>query len=136
VKRLVAMAFLAVVVAMTAFGRPPSGPARDIHVENGTTLDVAVTVNGTVVETVRAGVSKVISRAVLADLPWDLVATSPSGRRLVSTSVDESAPGAANAPATGGIYSYTDLTCGRLLIWIGTSGPVDKPALASIAPCA
>lgn len=91
--RLFATACLAAAIAISGCGGPPPGPARDIHVENGTTLDVAVTMNGKVVDIVGAGVSKVVSRAALPDLPSQLFAESPSGTQLISFSVNGDAPG-------------------------------------------
>jgi hypothetical protein len=74
-------------------GAPTSVPG--VSIQNGTTLEVSLVVNGVVVRTIgpggclgcggRAG----IPAAELPALPWDVVVLTPSGRTLTGLTVHE-----------------------------------------------
>jgi hypothetical protein len=100
--------------APTATPTPaPSGAT--FSVANGTTVPVAIAVNGTVVETVPAGTTEDPIRAPLPPRPWTVEARSPSGRVLVTMTV------AANDPLsdTYGRVGSAVLACGWLDLWAG-----------------
>jgi hypothetical protein len=104
-------------------------PDGNVHVKNGTTLDVSIVVNGLSIGTLRAGDETTIESSRLPPLPWAVEARSPSGRVIlpwnvavgqIQKALDGS--GASSATAT--------LTCGVLRMWIGAAidpGPDPNP---------
>jgi len=95
-------------------------------VNNGTTIPVAIAVNGTVVETVPPGAVEDPVKAPLPPRPWTVEARSPSGRVLLTLTVSPTDP----LGSTSGRYAGADLACGRLDIWAGaptTGGPSAVP---------
>jgi hypothetical protein len=86
-----------------------------ISVANGTTIPVAIAVNGTVVETVAAGTTEDPLRASLPARPWTVEARSPSGRVLATMTISVTD----YISSTSGKLARADLACGRLDVWSG-----------------
>src|SRR5438128_493350 len=86
---------LAVIVAIAAAScvgptpaaSPTPGARSPLGVANGTTVRVSVAVNGTVIETVPAGETRLAVPVVLPARPWTVEARSPSGRLLATPTV-------------------------------------------------
>lgn len=132
----------AVAVALSACAAPsptsspptsaPASVAPALSVANGTTVPLAIAVNGTVVETVPAGMTEDPIRAMLPARPWNVEARLPSGRVLATMTM--SATDAISATASVG--AFEDLACGHLALWAGGprgDHPVASPA--SPKPC-
>lgn len=112
----------------------PSAPpgAYDIHVDNGTTLDVEIFVNGEYVARVRAHETEVVAAPQAIALPWDIVArTSSSGRPVAGLWVQ---PGSVDVEGGDqrGTGARADLSCGRLDVYVGP--PMMGPAPGPGAP--
>jgi glucose/arabinose dehydrogenase len=86
-----------------------------LSVANGTTIPVAIAVNGTVVETVAAGTTEDPLRASLPTRPWTVEARSPSGRVLATMTISVTD----SISSTSGKLARADLACGRLDVWSG-----------------
>ena len=113
---------------------PPSATSSSvgISVANGTTVPVAIAVNGTVVETVPPGTSEAPLRAALPARPWSVEARSPSGRVLAVLAVPLG--DAVSADASVGVSA--DLACGSLALWAGgPRGDHPVPSGATPEPC-
>jgi len=129
----VAAVVVAVVVSAcsSALPTPTSNvalaPGRDsFSVANGTTVPVAIAVNGTVVETVPAGATEDPIKGSVPPRPWTVEARSPSGRVLATMTVAASD----YLSSTSGKVGSADLACGRLVLWAGaplTGGPTFIP---------
>ncbi len=105
-----------------------------LAISNGTTLAVAVVVNGVVVGVYPGGTGRDgISASELPALPWIVEARSPSGRVLTSMTVlaDDvwSAETGNGGTERKGDGMRVDLSCGRLDIWSGPPmlGPAPGP---------
>jgi hypothetical protein len=124
-------------------GDPPPGGAvvvppdrMTLNVSNGSTLEVALVVNGTVVDRFPPGGGAFdIPAAQLPPLPWSVEIRSPSGRVLISTTVHagdvwrvDLGAGASQAKGAG---NRVDLSCGRIDVWSGVpmAGPVPGPGV-------
>jgi hypothetical protein len=118
----------------------PNSQALTLGVANGTSLDVAVLVNGRLFATYPAGGPlPTVDQASLPALPWVVEAWSPTGRLLLSVHVNRE--GITPTTAIGfesqvivvhsGVIGILDLSCGRLLVWIGESPPGGPPPPAS-----
>ena len=99
-----------------------------LGITNGTTLDVALFVNGTqIVVSKPGGPAPVIDSAGLPPLPWTVEARSESGRLLTSMRVEEGQVSTTTRPdggvSTSGVFGRVDLSCGRLTIWAGDTQP-------------
>jgi hypothetical protein len=131
-ERLVALVAAAVLLGSCGFlqRQQPQADAG-ISVENGTTLDVSIFVNGSVVGRVNAGDGAEIPPGELPPLPWSVEGRSPSGRLLVSMTVKPGDVGRAGNEqhGTGG---RVDLSCGRLDLWSGP--PMGGPAAGEGVP--
>ena len=94
-----------------------------LNISNGSTLPVALVVNGTVVVQVAASDGAELTAAQLPPLPWTVEVRSPSGRVLVGMTVHAgdawSAPIANGGTQTSGAATRVDLSCGRIDIWSG-----------------
>jgi hypothetical protein len=99
----------------SATASPPMTLLRTIGVANETTVPVAIAVNGTVLETVPAGVTEDPIRAVLPGRPWTVEARSPSGRVLATLVVNAQD----ELSTTSGVAVRETLACGRLELWAG-----------------
>jgi len=99
----------------------------DIHVGNGTTLDLGILVNGSVVTHVAAGQSAVVPAGGLGALPWTIVAMAPSGRWLATLRVEPDSVGCEDGEdgsrACSGSLTLHDLSCGRFLMYLGPEPP-------------
>lgn len=104
-----------------------SGERPALHISNGTTLDVAVFVNGVQAAIVPpGGPAPNIDSTILPPLPWDVVARAPTGRVLTTMHV---APGqvVTTTRPDGGMSSRfalarVDLSCGTLVLYAGDVG--------------
>ena len=120
---------------------PPPGavvvPADqfDLGINNGTTLTVALVVNGTEVRQVDPGQAPILTAAQLPQLPWNVEVRTPSGRPLVGMTVRvgdrwtrDNADGSSEAKTAG---ARVDLSCGRIDIWSGMQmlGPAPGPGV-------
>jgi hypothetical protein len=121
---------------------PPPGavvvPAAqmDLGINNGTTLEVSLVVNGTVVQKVDPGQAPVFTAVQLPALPWAVEVRSPSGRVLVGMTVRpgdvwtrQNADGSSEAKAAG---ARVDLSCGRIDVWslLQMGGPAPGPGVS------
>ena len=105
-----------------------------ISVSNGTTLNLALFVNGLFVTYLAAGVcdgcgdNDAIPAAVLPALPWSVEVRTPAGRSLVSASI-QSGDAAYSSNGDQGRFARVDLSCGRIDIWSGSRplGPAPEP---------
>ncbi len=107
---------------------PPTGERPNLGISNGTTLRVALFVNGVRVgDSPVGGPSPVIDGSRLPALPWLVEARSPSGRLLTSMTVEPGQVRKTTLPNGGVEYSgaigRADLSCGRLTIWAGDFEP-------------
>lgn len=102
--------------------------AYDIHVENGTTLDVGIAVSDRVVRVVPRGESATIPAAEAGQLPWAIEARTGSGRVLLSFGVQAGSVDVEGA-AQQGRGGRADLSCGRLDVYVGPVllGPAPGP---------
>lgn len=118
--RFVALAAAAVILGScgSLLPLPNPQPGAGISVENGTTLEVTIILNGSAVGRVQAGDSAEIPPGELPPLPWSVEARSPSGRLLVSMTV---MPGDVDREGNEqrGVGGRVDLSCGRLDVWSG-----------------
>ena len=127
----VAAAVVAIFVSACAAAAPTQAPSASpagatFSVANGTTVPVAIAVNGTIVETVPAGTTEDPIKASVPARPWTVEARSPSGRVLATMTV------AANdyLSSTSGRIGSADLACGTIVIWAGapfSGGPSSVP---------
>jgi len=115
---------------------PPVSARPNLGISNGTTLTVALVVNGTIVRTVAPGDrTDAIPADDLPALPWIVEARSPSGRVLTSMTVKVGDVQRTTTPDGSTMYrgaaSRIDLSCGRLDIWAGSPllGPVPGPGV-------
>ena len=92
---------------------PPLLPM--VTLANGTTIPVAVTINGALVGTVPPGTTKDPIPATLPARPWIVEARSSSGRVLATLTVSAEDSISANS----GVAVREDLACGRLDLWSG-----------------
>jgi hypothetical protein len=107
---------------------PSSASAPPLSVSNETSIAVTLVINGTVLETVPAGVLQDPIPLPLPARPWTIETRSPSGRLLSTLAISVSDP----------ISIYTgrgiraDLSCGRLDVWSGPAplGPAFSPGPA------
>jgi hypothetical protein len=119
-RRLLGLAAAAALLASCSAAQPA------FSVNNGTTIPVAIAVNGTVVETVPPGAVEDPVKASLPPRPWTVEARSLSGRVLLTLTVSPTDP----LGSTSGRYAGADLACGRIDIWAGaptTGGPSAVP---------
>jgi hypothetical protein len=119
------------------FPTPLDSPAFDaeINVENGTDLDVTIVVNGTAAAAAPDHVSTTIPASGLPPKPWSVEARSPSGRVLLTFTVQPGDVTSTTSPdgATSmtGAGSRADLSCGRLDVAVGPPmlGPPPGPGV-------
>jgi hypothetical protein len=102
-----------------------------LHVENGTTLALAIAVNGQPVALAAPKDAKAVPAAALPPLPWNVEARSASGRVVLTLVVK---PGSVvdirNADGTGSHSApgaRVDLSCGRLDMYPGNSPMMGPP---------
>jgi hypothetical protein len=111
----------------------PSDTQMTLSIQNGTTIAVALVVNGKVIETVPAGGYEDPIKNELPGLPWDVETRSPSGRVLSSMTVHAGDVWQTTNPNGGGEAKgdavRVDLSCGRLDVWSGPPllGPMFIP---------
>ena len=140
-----ALSLVALVIAiaeLASAGHPPvaqvsptpAPAAETLSISNGTSIAVALEVNGHAVETVAPRTNEDPIRAELPSLPWSIVARSPSGRVLAVLTVRQgdvvvTTPNANGHSSAQGSAVRVDLSCGRLDIWSGPPllGPMFSP---------
>lgn len=115
------------------------GTIPALALQNGTTIEVTLVVNGTTVRTFGprtcAGCSGAdgIQPSELGPLPWTVEARSPSGRVLLSMTVHPGDYFQTAYPdghgSNGGAAARADLSCGRIDMWAGPPllGPAPGP---------
>jgi hypothetical protein len=130
--------------SLLAACRPGSASAPDdaarvpadeltLGIQNGTSLDVALVVNGLLVGVYPASSGEEITAAQLPALPWDIEARTQAGRILAELTVREgdvwSRQNADGGTESNGVGVRVDLSCGRLDIWSGPPmiGPAPGP---------
>ncbi len=100
---------------------PPG--AMQVHVSNGTTMAVTVTVNDAFSRAIEPGQGADLMAADLSGPPWVVKVRTGSGRVLVELTVNEGDVwGQQNADGSGeakGDGARMDLSCGRIDIWSG-----------------
>lgn len=120
---------IGVVVALVACNvLPPTEERPKLSISNGTTLVVAIFVNGVRLgEVPPGGPSPVIYSSRLPALPWVVEAREPTGRVLTTMSVEPGQVYTTTRPDGGihmsGAMGRVDLSCGRLTIWAGEIQP-------------
>jgi hypothetical protein len=101
----------------------------DVHVANGTTLQVSIIVNGALVRAIAPG-GDTIAATTLPALPWNVEVRSASGRLLTSVQIgSDSVRRQGNSITSTG--ARVDLSCGRLDIYIAVPimGPAPGPGV-------
>lgn len=134
-RRLAASIALAAIIALTAgCSHLVFGPDDTLTVSNGTTLRLAVAVNGRSITQVEPGRSVVVASGELPARPWSVAVTTVGGRRIAvldvaeGSVVDERAldgTGSYSAP-----FSRTVLSCGEVWIQVGDLAPGGGPNVA------
>lgn len=140
---LAAVACLVLVLLLTACGASsPAAPGdastvpadeMSLGIQNGTSLDVALVVNGQLVGVYPASSGEEIPAAQLPALPWDVEARTATGRVLVELPVHEgdvwSRDNTGGGTESSGVGVRVDLSCGRLDVWSGPPmiGPAPGP---------
>ena len=136
------LAFVAAIAACNVL--PPTEERPKLGISNGTTLVVAIFVDGVRVgEAPPGGPSPVIDSSGLPPLPWVVEARSPTGRVLTSMRVEPGQVFRTTRPGGGihlsGAMGRVDLSCGRLTIWAGDiqpSGPAPPENPGELGDCA
>ena len=107
----------------------------DLHVDNGTTLDVEVFVGERLIDTVGPSTVVTWSPPTVPPLPWRVSVRTGSGRELVAFVVGPGDGGSTTGPDglvdTHGAGARVDLSCGRLDAYAGPPliGPAPRPAV-------
>ena len=131
-----------VIVAYTSIAG--CGPLRSaevptLGVDNGTTLPVSITVNGSMVDTVAPKTQRSIGQAALPTMPWRVQALSPSGRVLLEFQVVAGAVSRTTNPdgstSIHGAGNRVDLSCGRLDVYAGPPMLGPMPGLGRPGDC-
>jgi hypothetical protein len=113
----------------------PPGAPRPIGVEvaNGTTLRITIVVDGVAVADIGPGdgTQAPIVADVLGPMPWHVEARTPSGRVLLTLTVNDGDV-FYGQNTTRGDAARIDLSCGRLDVWVGPPliGPMPGPGVA------
>jgi len=104
---------------------------------NETTIAIDLLVNGSKVLTMQPGTTGEVSAASLPGQPWDVTATTSSGRVLLSLVVRAGDVQVA-ASSERGDANRVDLSCGRLDLWSGPplAGPAPPSPPGSPGDCA
>jgi hypothetical protein len=128
-----ALLLLFMMVSIAGCSLESESQRPSLGVDNGTTLAVTLTVNGTEIETVPPQTQRVVGADILPPLPWNVRAVSPSGRLLldlevVAGSVSETTD-ANGGTSMRGAGNRVDLSCGRLDVYAGPPlvGPMPGP---------
>lgn len=112
---------------------PPG--AMQVHVSNGTTIGITVTVNNAFSRAIEPGQGADLGAADLGGLPWVFMARTTSGRVLVELTVragdvwqQRNPDGSTTAEGAG---ARVDLSCGRIDITAGVfmGGPAPAPGV-------
>lgn len=104
-------------------------PHPQLAIDNRTTLNITLVVNGDVVGTVGPSTRMDPVPVPLPPLPWNVEARSPTDRLLLALTISSGdvveVTGSGVSGAHGKLASV-DLSCGRLLLWTGPA-PVGEP---------
>ena len=107
----------------TASADPRPSQGMKLSISNGTTIPVALVVNGSVIETVPPGGYEDPIKGDLPAMPWNVETRSPSGRVLSTLVVHAGDFRQTSLPNGGtevrGDAVRVDLSCGRLDLWFG-----------------
>ncbi len=125
---ILAVALLAVGLAACATATPTPVPVP-ISLDNGTTIPITVTVNGTELATEPAGGVARLGSGGLPERPWTVEARTPTGRVLLSITVGPRA--ALSDQSSVGDVAF--LSCGEIALWAGGPRP-DAPHPMSASP--
>ena len=132
VRSLAFVSLLAMIVGGCSADLPAGA---ELGVDNGTTLEVRIVVNGTQVASVPAAQQEFVESSALPDLPWRIQALSPTGRVLLEMHVESGVVWSTTAP-DGHSESHSagarvDLSCGRLDLYVGAPmlGPMPGPGV-------
>ena len=134
---------LAVAACGSFFPTAAASPAFDaeIQVVNDTKLAVTIGVNGANIGVVPAHQTMTIPSSALPAKPWSVEARSPSGRVLLTFTVQPGEVTSTTTPdgvtTTTGAGSRADLSCGRLDVTVGgpMMGPVHAPNAGAPGDC-
>ena len=123
-----ALLVVLVVVVAGCEGGTVAPADMSLDVSNGTTLAVALVVNGTKVDDIAAGQGDHVVAARLPSLPWNAQVLSPTGRELLRLTVHAGDVHRTDQSASGDAVRI-DLSCGRIDLWSGPplNGPVPGP---------
>ena len=117
---------IAIAVLLGACGIVP-GERPPLHVFNGTTLVVVVTVNGQVIGEFTQDRGPDIDVSGLPPLPWLVEARTTAGRLLVSMTVEPGQVGRRVLPdgtvEAWDVVERVELSCGRLSLFAGGIRP-------------
>ena len=102
-----------------------------LDIANGSTLTLALVVNGSKIDDVVAGQNDHVVATRLPALPWDAQVLSPTGRELLRLTVHAGDVHRTDQ-ATSGDAARADLSCGRIDLWSGP--PLLGPAPGSGTP--
>lgn len=115
----------------------PVGRPIGVEVSNETTLPITLVVNGAIVRNIgpHDGTHEPIASDILGPMPWKVEAKTPSGRILLTMTVNEGdvvyqdfGDGHGSIKGDG---TRVDLSCGRLDLWAGPPlfGPMPGPGV-------
>ena len=128
----VAPILLTIVLVLAGCDSGTVAPADlTLDIANGSTLKVALVVNGSKIDDVAAGQSDHVVATRLPALPWNAQVLSPTGRELVRLTVHAGDVHRTDQ-STSGDAARVDLSCGRIDLWSGP--PLLGPAPGSGTP--
>lgn len=110
-----------------------------LHVDNGSTMAVDFTVNGTARAAIGAGGTLEVAKGTLGAMPWAVQLVSPAGSILAEATVDASlvcAPTATGGTSCAQTLAFAHLACGDITLWAGdTPPPIPPIAPGTGLPC-
>jgi hypothetical protein len=124
---------LAIVVAlvMSVGGCSAAPPPSDkLNVDNGSTLEVVIVVNGTQIGSAAPHRVTSFARSDLGSPPWTIEARTRSGRQLLLLPVAPEVVAGSQGTETG-----IDLSCERLVLYFGTKAGRGEPGPGTPGDC-
>ena len=116
---------LVLLVAGCGAPAPSPTPHPALGGANATPLDLAVTVNGNGVGRLAPEGRDLTIDQPLPPLPWSVRAVTRSGRVIVTLDVP--------TDYQAGTYNATDLSCGRVMIWVGNAPILGPPPPSGVS---
>jgi hypothetical protein len=120
-------------IAIAPTLEPGARPPADVHIANGSTLDVTVKVNGTNRGILRAGEATTIVRSQMPDPPWNVEVSSPAGRLIIGA-VMSAADVASIGGGTASMAVFGPMVCGTVVVYVGDPPPPTEPGQDPCGP--